>query len=114
MLGSVLLITDPASDPDPAPFWQWFSRSQQKMSCFSKFFCLFLNVGKLTSVFKDNMSLRSHKTVEFMVYLNFLLVDRRIRIRKPALNHRISYLYKNVCFTCPYFSHKVPGISMYN
>jgi hypothetical protein len=27
------------------------------------------------------MSLRSHKTVEIMVYLNFLLDNRRIRIR---------------------------------
>ncbi len=35
-----------------------------------KFFCLFITVGTLTSVFKSNMSLRSHKTVEIMVYLN--------------------------------------------
>jgi hypothetical protein len=34
------------------------------------FLCLLLTVGTLTSVFKDNMSLRSHKTVEIMVYLN--------------------------------------------
>ncbi len=41
------------------------------------FFCLFLSVGTLTSVFlyvgtltfKDSLSLRSHKTVKIMVYL---------------------------------------------
>jgi hypothetical protein len=44
----------------------------QTKNDFSKFFCLFLPVGTLTSVFKDNMSLESHKTVEIMVYLNFL------------------------------------------
>ncbi len=37
--------------------------------CLSVF--VFLTVGTLTSVFKDSMSLRSHKTVEIMVYLTF-------------------------------------------
>ncbi len=35
-------------------------------------------VGRLTSFFKDNMLFRSHKTINIMVYLNFLLVDRMI------------------------------------
>ncbi len=41
-------------------------------------FCLFLivhcTVGALTSVSKDSMSLRSHKSVKIMVYQIFLLV----------------------------------------
>ncbi len=52
-----------------------------KNEFFSNFFCLVLTVGTLTSVFKDNMSLRSHKTVEIMDYLIFLLVDGRIRMQ---------------------------------
>ncbi len=50
-------------------FWQWLSRCQQIMSFFRCFICLFLTDGTLTSVFKDNISLRSHKT-EIMVFLN--------------------------------------------
>ncbi len=42
---------------------------------FSNFFCYFLTVGTLTSVFKDNGSLRRHKTVEIMVIFIFLHVD---------------------------------------
>ncbi len=33
-------------------------------------FCLFLPMGTLTLVFKHSMSLRSHKTVGIMIYLN--------------------------------------------
>jgi hypothetical protein len=65
ILGSVHWITDPdlALDPD-----------------LSNFFCLLLSVGKFTSVFNDNMSLRSHKTVDMKFFIIFLLVDRLIRI----------------------------------
>ncbi len=47
----------------------------------NSFFCLFLAVG--TSVFKDNMSLISHKIVEITVYLNFFLVDASIADPNP-------------------------------
>ncbi len=45
--------------------------------------CLLHSLGTFTSVFKENISLRSHKTVKIKVFLNilFLLVDGRIRIR---------------------------------
>ncbi len=47
-----------------------------KMPTKTKFFQFFFYVSgticTLTSVFKDNVSMRSHKTVEIMVYLNFL------------------------------------------
>ncbi len=43
-----------------------------KMSNIS--FFIFFTVVTFTSVFKTNMSLRSYKTVEVMVYINFLLV----------------------------------------
>ncbi len=35
-----------------------------KHKVFYKYFCLSLNIGTFISVFKDNKSLRSHKTVE--------------------------------------------------
>ncbi len=41
----------------------------------------FLKVGTFTSSSKDKKSYRSHKTVEIKIFLNFLLVDGRIRIR---------------------------------
>jgi hypothetical protein len=66
---------------------------------FSNFFCLFLTVGTLTSVFKDNMSLSRHKTVEIMVYLNFfasLPVDGRIRISKNNYMGSGSWRPKNI------------------
>ncbi len=51
-------------------FHQWLSRFQQKRF-FLKVFCLLLTVGTFTSIFKDDKSLRSHKTVEIKVFLNF-------------------------------------------
>ncbi len=42
---------------------------------------MLISVGTLTSVFKDNMSLRSHKSVEIIVNLNFWLVDGSIQIQ---------------------------------
>ncbi len=73
ILGSVLWTTD----PDPALIGSGF-QDANKNEFFKKFIFLFLTVGTGTiiSVFKDNMSLRSHKTVEIMVYLNCLLDDR--------------------------------------
>jgi hypothetical protein len=59
-----------APDPDPALLGSGFEGAN-KISDFPKFFCLFLSVGTLTSVFKDKISLRSHKTLEFMVYFNW-------------------------------------------
>ncbi len=50
----------------------------KKLVFFLNIFCLFLIVATFTPVFKDKMSLRSHKTV---VYLTFLHVDGKIRIR---------------------------------
>jgi hypothetical protein len=41
---------------------------------FHNYFLLFLTVGTLISVLKDDMSLRSHKIVEIMVYLKFFTV----------------------------------------
>jgi hypothetical protein len=46
-----------------------------------------LTVGTFTSFFKDNKSLRSHETVEIKVFLHFLLVDGRIRIRISTKNY---------------------------
>ncbi len=57
--------------------------------------------GYIKSVFKDNKSLWSHKTVENIVYLNFLLVDGRIRILEaqkhtdPELLVQDRVLYNN-------------------
>jgi hypothetical protein len=42
---------------------------------------LYLTVGTFTSVFEHNQLLKRHKTVEIKVFLNFLLVNGRIRIR---------------------------------
>ncbi len=53
----------------------------KKKEFFPTFLCLFFSVGTLTSVFKDNMSLRRHKTVENMVLNCFVCLDGRIRNR---------------------------------
>ncbi len=45
--------------------------SSTKKKVFPKFFCVFLTLGTLTFVFKDNMSLRSHKAEEIMLYVYF-------------------------------------------
>ncbi len=82
ILGYVLWITDPDLTPDRALLGIGFQDVNKMWDFF--FFCLFLTVGTLTSVFKDNISWISHKTVEIFVYLNFYdwqCLDRRIRIR---------------------------------
>jgi len=80
ILGFVRWITDLA--PDPIRILLFLAVTFKMPVNKKEFFevsCLFLTVGTLTSVFKDNMSLRSHKTVEIMVYLNFWLVDERYK-----------------------------------
>ncbi len=62
-----LLLTD----PDPALFVSF-----HKVILLIIFF-----ESTFTSFFKDKKSCRSHKTVEIKIFLNFLLVDGRIRIR---------------------------------
>jgi hypothetical protein len=57
------LITDPDPAPVPALFGCGF---QDAKTMFVKLFSFFLIAGTLTSFFKDNMRLRSHKTVEIM------------------------------------------------
>ncbi len=79
ILGPVHWITEPAWAPDPDTALLAVAFRMPKMSFFPKFFCFisYFGYGTLTSVFKDNMSFRSHKRVEIMVYLNFLLPDPR-------------------------------------
>jgi hypothetical protein len=48
---------------------------------FLTLFAFLPTVGTLTSVFNDNKSIRSHKTVEIKVFLNLLLDYLRIQIR---------------------------------
>jgi hypothetical protein len=50
---------DPVLDPDPALFCSGCQDANRKLVIF---------LGFLTSVFKDIMSLRSHKTVEIMFF----------------------------------------------
>ncbi len=47
-----------------------------------KRFSLLFSVRRFRPVLKGNKILRSHKTVEIMVFLNFLLVDKMFQIRK--------------------------------
>ncbi len=70
-------LTDPDPAPDPVPgfFCQWPTRCEQK-NFFANFLDLLLSCT-FTSVSKD----RKSKIEEIKVFLNFLLVDRRIRIR---------------------------------
>ncbi len=46
-------------------------RKQLFPSVTFKFCCLFFTKGTFTSVFKNNKSLRSHKTIEIKVFRNF-------------------------------------------
>ncbi len=57
-------------DPEPA----LLSRYNQINKFFSVFFCFLLTVGTVTSVFKDNKLLKSHKTAEIKILLNFCLL----------------------------------------
>ncbi len=69
------------TDPDPRIrtldygsrfFRQWHSNLLKNLVFFAKIFCLLPTVGStFTSVLKDKKSLRSHKTVEIEVFLNF-------------------------------------------
>jgi hypothetical protein len=68
-----LWITDPYLDPAQDPDLQ-FSLVAVKMPTENIFF-LILTVGTFTSFFKDNLSLRSHKTAELNVFLHFFIVD---------------------------------------
>ncbi len=81
------------TDPDPDPYLHWFTDPDPEF-CGSGFqdanknyffrslslVCLLLTIGSLTSVFKDNMSLRSHKRVDTWFILIFLLANGRIQI----------------------------------
>ncbi len=64
ILGSVHWITDPVPDQYSALFGCDIQDANKKNQFFAYF---------LTSVFKDNMSLRIHKAVEIVVHLSFLL-----------------------------------------
>ncbi len=58
-----------------------FVSDLQEIMFSNLFLCLFLFEGSLTSFFKDEELYRSHKTVDIKVFLHFLLVYGRIRIR---------------------------------
>jgi hypothetical protein len=59
--------------------------------------------GTLISVFKDNMSLRSHETVEIisLIIKFILLVDGRILIRKNSGSKNIRIRTRNTGFLPP-------------
>jgi hypothetical protein len=77
-VGSVHWITDPDPYPDTALFGSGFQ--DKKIVLLPSFFAYFLLHADVTSVFEDNMSFGSHKTVENVVYLISLHIDGRIRI----------------------------------
>ncbi len=58
-----------------------FSSTAFKIPTKNKLFYFLFTAGTFASVFKDNKSLRSYKTVEIKVILNFLLFDEMIQIR---------------------------------
>jgi hypothetical protein len=60
---------DPDADPDPSIFIIDLQDANKKQIFLTKFFCILLFEGTLTSFFKDKMSKRSHKTVEIKVFL---------------------------------------------
>jgi hypothetical protein len=84
ILGFVRWITDLA--PDPIRILLFLAVTFKMPVNKKEFFevsCLFLTVGTLTSVFKDNMSLRSHKKSWFILIV--LLVDKSYgRIRNTG------------------------------
>jgi hypothetical protein len=74
ILGSVKKITDP--DTDPALIVSGFNMPIKKRFFSRYFFLIYI------SVFKDNKSIISQKTVEIKVFLfSFLLFNGMIRIR---------------------------------
>jgi hypothetical protein len=63
-------------------FVREFQYANKKYVIFLKFFAYYLGTAcTFTSVFKDKTLLRSHKTVQSKVFLNFLAYYGRIRIR---------------------------------
>jgi hypothetical protein len=58
-----------------------FKIRQNNFISLSLFAYYLITVGTFTSVFKDDKLLRSYKTVEIKGFQNFLLVDKRGRIR---------------------------------
>ncbi len=64
--------TGPSLDPNTALFSVAFKIPKKKVFFCSKFFAQHLLQVCLHQVFKDNKTLRSHKTVETQVFLNFL------------------------------------------
>ncbi len=81
ILGSLGPDYESGSRSGSCSFRQWHSRCQHKISFLLSFFCLLLTKGTFTTVFKMTSHKRSHTTFEIKVFLNFLLVDGRIRIR---------------------------------
>jgi hypothetical protein len=71
---------DPAPEKNPALFVSGFMPIKFFYFFLSKFKCLLPPFFRFTSVFKNNKSLRSHKTVGIKVFLTILLDDRRIQI----------------------------------
>ncbi len=70
------------TDPDPALFWRWLSRCQQKMIFCKDFFlisyCWYANIS-----LQDAMSLRSHKTVKsWFISFFCLLMERSGSVKK--------------------------------
>jgi hypothetical protein len=63
---------DPDPDLDPTLFGTCFQDGNKNLVFSLNYFCLFLTVGTFTLVFKDNKSLRSHKTVEIMFFFSLL------------------------------------------
>jgi hypothetical protein len=70
---------DPDADPDPSIFIIDLQDANKKLIKKKKFFCILLFAGTLTSFFKDKQPKISHKTVINKVFLQVLLIDRRIR-----------------------------------
>jgi hypothetical protein len=75
---------DPDLDPDPGPALFGSEDANKKY-----FFLSFLFIHTFPSVFKDKKSLKRQKTVEITgkVFLYFLLVERRIRVRMRTNNY---------------------------
>jgi hypothetical protein len=59
---------DSDADPDPAIFVIDLQEANKKLNFVITFFCLLLFKDTFTSIFKDNKSKRSHKTVRIKVF----------------------------------------------
>jgi hypothetical protein len=78
ILGSVHCITE----PDLALFITGIQDAKKKnyikiLSFFAYYRYFHCSVDAFTSVFKENNSLRSHKTVEIKVFLNFFCLSMK-------------------------------------